>query len=394
MALLDSGAGSSKGHTRSKAREQKPETWSPYELLVGGRDSRSEPRDAAPMLETEILQASGANRPPGTGDDQPAAWVGLARQPTPEERAAAETARQRHQRLGELGVDGQSLLSGREIKASTDRMTRAEYNALSPAERAAVDFNGELVRAVRKDTRLQKKYEKTATPEERETYDADVELLFGPDRGSETYAPETVAVLRQLDFSDTAADLDDFLNLSTAITVEDLSRIDTGGGPLDEAGRGRLELQQGLAQATADLRETLARGNQLLQNFSVSARTDRLQHVDMLGGSPGQVNPGLGFGPPQWDAGGNPADLNTYFQQAFDILADRANAKDRDAILTSIGGDLRPEEAESFWRYVDKRTRRAGRYDLDLGIEKDTRYHSAEQLRQLLGMDGKASRDG
>lgn len=355
---------------------------STLDLLTGGPSGGGYPEHEDPVVAELMI---GRRDSVDTGPPAPAYGAidgsfDYAR--PPDEVVKAEAAQARLERQHALDIDAESLLTRKQVNRATDRMTWAEYNALSPAERAAVDFNGLLVRAVRKDARNQDVYEKTASPEEKATYKATVEQLFGPDRGSETYAPETVAVLSQLDFADKNADLDDFLSLRTAVTADDLKLIDTGGAPLNEAGQDRLELQQGLAESTSALRETLARGSMMLQNFKTTALAERSQHVTLLGGDPSEVHAALGFGT---------SDTDKYFQQAFDLLADKANADKFEGILRHTGEDLRGWgiDPKAFYRYLDVRTRNAREYDLDLGVGADRHYHSAEELRDLLDLGGR-----
>ena len=131
-----------------------------------------------------------------------------------------ETEAERAKRAEILGITTGALTTTPElIKDMTHRMTREEYDALSDKQRAAVDFNTSLAKAVRRDLRLQDKYD--PSKEERKNYDAASESMFGKDHGSEIYAPETMALLRQLKVKDTADDLDVCLALGVSAVISD-----------------------------------------------------------------------------------------------------------------------------------------------------------------------------
>lgn len=69
-------------------------------------------------------------------------------------------------------------------------MSRKEYNALEPRQKAAVDFNTVLQAAVEKDS-----VGITAGTEEKEKYDKSYEKIFGEAPAKGTYSPNTLALL-------------------------------------------------------------------------------------------------------------------------------------------------------------------------------------------------------
>ena len=131
---------------------------------------------------------------------------------------------ERAQRKHAIGADKKDHSGKVPISKRTDRMTQEEYDALTPEQRAAVDFNAMLVQAVRTDRHQQEEYK--PSDEQRAAYDQSVTDMFGQGGGSKMYAPATMAVLGQLGYQDNASDLDDFLRLKAAIKEKDLKRID------------------------------------------------------------------------------------------------------------------------------------------------------------------------
>jgi hypothetical protein len=291
--------------------------------------------------------------------------------------------------------------TGEPFKPEIDRLTQAEYDAMTDEQRAAVDFNSMLVRAVRRDRKNQDTYDKSTSKLEEKTYEEAVDKTFGDDGGSKKYAPETMAVLRQIGFEDKSADLDDFLQLRAAITAKDIKRI---GAPIDvqqlasgESGmrpvvEEKMGLSWDLTHATADLEETLAKGNAMLRSMTQTANVERSDRVELLGGLPTDVN-GLGFEERNYITGANgaqePGDANTFFQDAFDKLSDQSLKSEHANILATVHDTLQQTgEWDQFVKYVDLRTSNAMEWDMKLGANGDVKYKSPEQFRKMLGLDG------
>ncbi len=300
------------------------------------------------------------------------------------------------QRQAAIG-DGEQALN-KPIAKQVDRMTAAEYEALSPLERAAVDFNGMLVQAVRKDRHNQDEY--SPTKQQRAIYDQSVEKIFGEDGSSEMYAPETLGLLRQLDFKDDAGDLDDFLGLTAAIRTEDLPDLARSSAPpavtggvaedsrLSDTDFDQLALQRNLAESTQTLQSALVRGNELLQTLGAMARVERSNDVTRnLGGLPNQVNATLGYGTAVDDRG--ELTLDGYFQQSFDRLAAKDGVS-TESKLAALNADLSGEEFQAFLNYAAERAGTAERYGIELGSGEGVKYLKPEEFRELLsGKKGK-----
>jgi hypothetical protein len=301
-------------------------------------------------------------------------------------RKVYDTA-QRGERADVLGTN-------KEKHGKVQRMTWEEYNKLTPTQRAAIDFNTMLVRAVRKDLENAETYE--PNPDQRKVYDRTAEKMFGSeDRTSETYAPETLAVLKQINYKDTAGDLDDFLGLRAAITAKDLKNLPLLQSTSPDAVRssdltsGELEattLKYGLATSTQAMEQKLAEGVQLLANMPRTAAHERRGEVGRLGGILEKENPQLGFAPGKYSETGAPVDVNTYFQEAFAKLSAEDTSQKTADLLGRIESDLSPDEFMAFKSYADIRTNNAQRFGVDLGEQAGIKYRSPEEYRDLLGL--------
>lgn len=268
------------------------------------------------------------------------------------------------------------------------KMTPERYAALDPQQRAAVDFNTMLVQAVRKDLEMQDKYNPDGAEEQ--AYEAEVERIFGEGRGSDTYAPETVALLDQINLSNHTADLDDFLGLNAAITRRDIRQLPTAEVrevyelPPTDPGDIRIELSQQLANRTREMQEVLAQGQQLLATMNKTAALARNDSVLEFGGFANDPKLGLGYGLQQRTATGAPADLNTYFQDVFENLS-RAEVKDPNEVLELAKKDLSDDEYSALAVYIENRVANAAEYGGSLGMAPGVQYRKPGRLDKLLG---------
>lgn len=251
--------------------------------------------------------------------------------------------------------------------SDTERMTQQDYDALSPRQRAAVDFNGMLVRAVKKDLRNQENYQTNLTDTQRATYDKTVDRMFGKDRGSDVFAPETLKVLDQIKFNDTTADLDDFLGLNAAITEEDIAKI--GSDQLDYTRMGQLaqkdseatnrgHLVSGLADLTQKLRDNLPKSGSLDRAFQAAAAVDRNRDLELVGGLANPIKPRAMYG--EGEGTFNPEtgaaqDLPAFFQRSFSMLTDENSGHNPKDILKEVQNVLTPEELLQFAQYAQER---------------------------------------
>lgn len=293
-----------------------------------------------------------------------------------------ETEAERAKRAEILGITTGALSTTPElIKEMTHRMTREEYDALSDKQRAAVDFNTSLAKAVRRDLRLQDEYDPSKG--ERKNYEAAVESMFGKEHGSDVYAPETMALLRQLKIKDKADDLDDYLGLKVAVTEDDLVNFDTGpaeagaviDGRVPEAVRPAIQYKQHLVDSAQEaLQAQLDRGAKLLQDYRSTTATARRQDIEDMGGVYKPAATLTGFGA---------ENLDRMVSGTFDELLGY-DKKKIDQSLQLMRENLPEDQLKAFFQYADRRTREAQQYDIQLGDGKSS--YTPEKYRQLLGL--------
>lgn len=163
----------------------------------------------------------------------------------------------------------------------TKELTWEEYSALSPAKRAAIDANSAIVEAVETDKANEGK-SGTGAPED---YDSTVKELFGKGGGSDTFAPETLALIQKLGLGNNkTGDLDNYLNLTALVTDKDLDTLDTPGAASPRAENARLFSTA--AQST--LAKTLAQGQSLLESAR-GGNSWMLAPTDNQGGTVGDT---------------------------------------------------------------------------------------------------------
>ena len=290
-------------------------------------------------------------------------------------------------------------------KPKVERMTWHEYNLLTPRERAAIDFNTMLVKAVRKDISSQDEYQ--PGPTESKQYEATLKQAFGSkDRGSDKYfAPETMAVLKQIKFHDVNSDLDDFLQLRVAITDADLrglkfpanenkvtNVVANLANQANYTPEEQVQSVQGqLALNTKRMEQKLADGNNMLRAMPAIAAQERNFILKRLGGTANKSKPGLGYQTPDFVDGPNgpePADLNTYFIQAFDQLAGNAAPSATKGKILGAAKEVVESHGVSFDEflgYLNDRSNTAKQFDQALGEVRGVKYRSPEDFRKMLG---------
>jgi len=267
-----------------------------------------------------------------------------------------------------------------------EAMTTAEYEALTPEQRAAVDFNTLLVDAVNRDKSSQGEYKKTANATERAAYNETVEDMFGAGHGSELYAPATVAVLDQIKFDDTTKDLDEFLDLRAALTDKDVANIAKAGDnpkmtlaevpafstPEKQAAasqsRQRTEYAQEISEKTAAaIEEQMKRSNAVLADFRTTFSNATTSAVTGLGGAgPEIVAP------------------NQDFAGLFDTFSQKQYVGTVQESLAQMRQQYGDQFTNDFQQYLTDRTAEAKRYSLPLGETKGVQYATADELERVL----------
>jgi hypothetical protein len=283
--------------------------------------------------------------------------------------------------------------------ATTHRLSREDFARLSPEEQSAVRFNTLLVQAREKDLNHRGDY----TPDnvQKAEYEKTVRQMFGKHGGSETFAPETVAVLKRIDFEQVGDDLDDYLGLKTAVTQDDLrSMHDRAPAKLlltsafeaqrhDNGDIARAQHGEQMAEHTAKLREAMARANHLMTSFKDSAALDRNDDVLKLGGEINHMHPEFGYGQ-RSDRRPDYKGIDVFLPKMFHTQALRsgvgtpeswASLYQADAALPDL--DVR----DAYLRYADTRTQIAKEFELPLYKAKG--FRTAQEFRKALGLGKK-----
>ena len=339
-------------------------------------------------------------RAPGGRAGQGYAQVAAQRAEENKAKDQAIIDKARAEREDVLGIENKTAASitADDVKKMTKQLTAADYNAMTPKQRSAVDFNTLLSTAVQRDLSRQDDYEKGGI-EKNATYLTRQKELFGEDRGSDLYAPETLAVLAKLNLEDKVADLDDYLGLKVAITEDDIRKLDGKGvnkttellhdmpvtlsGQKQQASDAttRDEYVNAAVNKTAELQSVLAKGNQLLETVGAAATGDRSLDADSerLGGLRDKPVNMLGYG----DSG-----TDKIFQDAYEAMADKTSGFEPDQILAELrsaaGSD---EDFQQFLSYADTRTRNAEQNKVDLGANEAGKYRSPAEFRKMLGLE-------
>lgn len=303
-------------------------------------------------------------------------------------KAKVERIARKKARADALGISAGALTT---TPPELKQLTEEAYYNLSPKQRAAVDFNTMLSTATAKDKRRDLDREDDVARGERMVYDRTVEKMFGKGHGSDLYAPETVAVLRQLNITDKAADLDDYLDMKVAITSKDLKEISSTPVPnqviegrAPEEDTLRLQILDRHVVATQDLQEKLLKGKQMVQDFQTEAaraREDRLARMGTASPLATRGAPGFGSNRPEFD---------DFLRQGFEKLSVAKGPEETSQVLDAIKKDMAYEGDDFgiFAEYVDDRTSNARFYGAELGTGNESvkKWKPAERYRELLGL--------
>lgn len=280
-------------------------------------------------------------------------------------------------------------------------LTWDEYDRLSEDQRKAVDFNTLLVRAREADLGASH-----ATNEsQRETYETDVKAIFGERGGSEKYAPNTVALLKQIDFKAVGQDLDEYLSLERAFTADEVKNFTLEdvpalkqmgeGGVSYEGARQRTNVEAAEAVAVTKSADTIAKAMQdatnVLDTFYATMEQTRLPLMDLYGGKP--VTPEeapLGF-----PVKGQTYDLTdqaqakaAFFTDAYALAA--SGRMDKVWEQLSVAGATEADVQELF-TYLDTRSQQEKRWGRPEGVLVDTselNYLDPDKTRASIGLGG------
>lgn len=300
-------------------------------------------------------------------------------------------------------------------------MSRKEYDKLSVAEKAAIDFNGAFLDARTRDFENQEKYEKTVTEEQRKKYDDDVTQMFGGMGGSELYAPNTVSLLKSLDFQAVGHDLDEYLSLERLISADEMKGFDfdpdklpkeyTGVPITEDASPDRgvyeaIRSDENLAALDARLPELYAeKVDQVLKDgylrMSTTARSLESARSALTlgyGGVGFNETPKTGFpaiptpGSPEatMDFGSLSDDqkLGMLYRGAYEYAINKEN-KDTGQLWQWIDEILDEEEQPALWDYVRTRLSQDAQWGVpDMVAENFPDRRTPAEAEAFLGMEG------
>lgn len=298
-----------------------------------------------------------------------------------------------------LGADPVQPTPTVKSKNRSAPMTLKAYNALSPAQRAAVDFNTLLVGAREKD--LNTSY--APTQGETKKYDRTVEKMFGEEGGSETYAPETVGLLKSIDFKGVGQDLDEYLSLERAVSAKELGdfkftqdtpvRLPAAAAPTPqqytEARRPEnlATLDSTIIEAAADqIAEAMTSADTVMRDFTDAMLVQRYTDVQALGGAGGGLaEPEWGYGQPGAFTSENDALGDEFFKFVYDFTTDTKNTS-----MEPIWGYLdqyqfTPAETQQLFTYISDRAKNDKRYG---DSEGSGNRRSPQQILQFAGIGG------
>lgn len=271
-------------------------------------------------------------------------------------------------------------------------LTSQEYGALPARQQAAVDFNTQLVAAAAADQKLG---QKDAEVENKE-YDAALAKMFGKRGESDTYAPNTVALLQQIDFEDMAADLDQFLGLQASVTEDDLGTLTPKGDRLQQGVPGeyrsaRATTANNITNGTLSaMSQVLAKGQTLLQaaapaaaSFGAPGGSGSVQDA-LAGKGTATTAPGFGSGEADWA-------VQTFFEDLSKSKPEQPISQDDINSAFSVLQGQYGVTPDDFARYADTRlkaTEYAQVLDKDARVGTDTsvNYKTPDQFRTEFGL--------
>ena len=197
-----------------------------------------------------------------------------------------EAFRANQQRMQNVEEHRPSFLARKQVNRFNGKsgdikeLDEKDYLALTPEQRAAVDFNTSLVNAVKADKEAGLTLKDV---QDSGNYSDTVKDLFG-DKGSDTYAPRTVALLESLDTDDNqfktkGYDLDNFLDLQATITDQDFKLFDRDS---EKPGVREESANFLTGQTQSKLTGLLEKGQSLLNGASDIAKGFNVDISDML----------------------------------------------------------------------------------------------------------------
>lgn len=279
-----------------------------------------------------------------------------------------------------------------------------EYGKLTEPQRARVDFTTAFVNAREKDLHTPVK----PSDEQRALHDKQVAEMFGPNGGSVVYAPEVVALLKQVDFKALGQDLDEYLSLERLTDISDLKGATFNSAKVKQLGDSNVSYKDirseaNLAALDAQVSEKSSKkfselmqdGYQILQDWHATAAVSRGGDVESYGGvmmsAPPGTEPIAGF--PTAIAPGAQLDLNDievqrglFHSSAYDTLL-RSDSSFNDLVKMAEENEFTKADWSKLINYIDIRTRQQERWGIPTPNEAGTKVREADEIRALVGLE-------
>jgi hypothetical protein len=258
-------------------------------------------------------------------------------------------------------------------RGNSEAMTSAEYAALSPQQKAAVELNSLLLAAAKHDRRVgHESTGKEAKNAEGKEYQEIVEKLFPGEGVSADYAPNTVQVLESIGWTGTGTDLDDILSGKLLFNEQDIADLGPSkGGPDASLNTGehlRDELQASLVKAFTTARKEPMRGENLLEAKRTLTDVGKMPGYSADEGR--EVVPGVSLG--------------KFIQSGFDLLANSNSGFTAEQIIADARSNLDDREFQAFLNFVDVNSRDAKKYRQPLGDTAATTYFDPVEFRKSI----------
>ncbi len=301
-----------------------------------------------------------------------------------------------------------------EAEVETAELTWEAYDKLSDEQRTAVDLNGLLVAARNLDLSKEWKLE----GDELNEYNSRATAIFGKPDTSVKVAPNVVHLLTDINWSAVGQDLDEFLSLERAFTVDDLKDLDTrspefeklmetrtttqpnqsGYGPREaitttSSNFDKVRSAENVASADAFLAQKAGErfdavmADPALRLWDLPSTLQLAQTGTTVRPTGAAVPIGYGVQSDRTTEQGKAQEA--FYQSAYNYLATASNTDLQPLWDEMTAMDFTPEDTNAFWRFVDDRTRQERRWgQVGSPYQAGGNYRSADEIRKLVGLEG------
>lgn len=287
---------------------------------------------------------------------------------------------------GAQGIEQRNMFQDKRINnavSGSRALTWDEYNAMSDAQRKAVDANTMLLAARERDL-ANPKLLKDLDEETRTAYEERAGTMFKEGYGSAYYAPETVALLESWGLgNDHKYDLDEYLSLERGVDAEEIKGLDLKGADSWKSEKPGDFLSMGAIKST-DYGRIEEAGKLVMQTLQQEDVWGQVDAVRKLAG----INRGsdIPYGYANDASSAMESELafgyNQLYNRALDVMG--SDAFYDSMMEASQGVDWTDENWDALMDYMDRRTRK----DIQAGTDYGTgRARDAQGIRDMLGLD-------